>query len=273
VHEEVTGLRKRPWLGGELEAVENDGRQMRVAHLLAKGPLAAAGVKVNDVILSVAGAELPTMPLTSTGASAGDGLPGSQHGVPVVLRLRRDGAEQELQVVPSRLPDTALPYALGLKVLRDQGWFRDGEVTSELLSVAADDCLAQDARDRLLKLRQQAWLGIDHLRSLEQEEGTELHVLKLNPEGPLAAAGVLEGDLILAIDRIDFSTMLYRRARVAIRQVLDGVQPGRPLHLRLRRGDSELEVETTPPVLRGYPLAKRMGARLLSAAKIYFYED
>jgi len=273
VQEEVTELRKRPWLGGELEVSEDDGsRRIRMVHLAPEGPLAAAGAKVNDVILAVAGVELSAIPLSLGGVSAGNGLPGLRQGVPVVLRLRRDGAEQEFQAMPSRLPNTALPDALGLKIVRGQGWFSAGEITAEL-PAAADDCLAQGARDRLLKLRQQAWLGIDHLQSLEHEEGTELHVLKLDPEGPLAAAGVQEGDLILAVDGIDFSTMLYRRARLAIPQVLDGLQPGRPLHLRLRRGDSEIEVEVTLPALRGYPLAKRLGSRLLSMAKIYFYEE
>jgi C-terminal processing protease CtpA/Prc len=273
VNEEVAELRKRPWLGGELESIERDGRrQIRVAHLLPKGPLAAAGVQVNDVVLAVAGAEVST-PLPPAGVSAGGGLPGLQHGRSVALRLSRNGGERELQVMPLRLPDTALPDALGLKVLRDHGWFSDGEAKFEM-TAAADDCLAQYTRDLLLKLRQQAWVGLYHLQILETEEGADLHVLKLYPESPAAAAGVQEGDVILAIDRVDISTMAFRRAGVAIRQILygGGIQPGRRLHFRLRRGDSELEVELTPPVLRGYPLAMIFGSRLLKTAKIYFYE-
>ncbi|HEX9736498.1 MAG TPA: hypothetical protein VGG06_31420 [Thermoanaerobaculia bacterium] len=249
---------------------EHDGpRQIRVAHLFPNGPLATAGVKVNDVILAVSGAELSTTSLTPAGVSAGDGLPGLQHGLPVALRTRRDGAEEELQVVPTRLADLALPDALGLKILRDQGWFRDGELTSEL-TAAADDCLVKAARGLLPDLRQDPWLGLDASHLLETEEGSDYHVRRLYPEGPLAVAGVQEGDVILAIDRIDFSTMPFRRAQVVIRQVLGGLRPGRSLHLRLRRGDSELEVELTPPILRGYPLVGILGSRLLRRAKIFY---
>jgi len=242
-----------------------------VAHVLPNGPLAAAGVQVNDVVLAVAGTDLSTMALTPAGVSASDGLPGLKHGTPVGLRLRRDGAERELMVVPSRLPNPALPAVLGLKVLRDQGWFRDGDVTTELPE--ADGCLAQEVRALALKLRQHGWLGLDRLQIIETEKGADLHVLKLDPAGPVAAAGFQEGDVILAIDRIDISTMPFRRAGVAIRQIFDGLRPGRPLHFRLRRGDSEVEIELTPPILRGYPLAGLLGSRLLRTAKIFYDDD
>jgi len=164
--EEVPEVEIRPYLGVRYETVEEGAR---IVEVTPESPAGQAGLRESDVILTV------------DRAPVGEGYPDLaarilQHepGDTVELRVQRGDEELELEVT------------LGMQALFEgRPLFPPGEFPMPPWWHNRPDEWP----------RERPYLGV-HIRQLE--EGAE--VLVVVPEGPADAAGLREGDLILAVD-------------------------------------------------------------------------
>lgn len=109
--EVVEMLEKQGWLGLELEGIPSRG--LRVARVVERGPAAAAGLRVGDLVLAIGGEQVDVRrPETLQPL-----LAKSRPGEVTELRIRRGEVVRNLRLTAGRFPPERLAEAIGAYVL------------------------------------------------------------------------------------------------------------------------------------------------------------
>jgi regulator of sigma E protease len=246
-----------PVLGVELPVLP------RLSALAHRSPAEQAGLKVDDLILSVNGTNITTW--QQLVLLAKDGLPG-----PITMKVLRGEKPEELVI------DLATIKAVNL------GFDSPVGIAAVVAGGPADEA-GLEAGDRIMRINDQPWPTMEAVKkaveaageagevrltvsrdgttkevafhpeiskdsgkpragiAMDADERKPLQVGKIEPDGPAAKAGLKPGDVILSVGDIkptalqDLTEALY-------------VADGKPVELHLQRGQESLTASLTVPV-------------------------
>ncbi|NOZ88126.1 MAG: PDZ domain-containing protein [Deltaproteobacteria bacterium] len=86
------------------------------------------------------------------------------------------------------------------------------------------------------------WLGVELLPPLDAGDELGPVVSKLVPGGPMDSAGIMAGDRIM-----EFAGYAVAD-RERLKQILENAEPGKPVRVKIRRDQKELELSVTPAI-------------------------
>jgi S1-C subfamily serine protease len=211
------------------DAAGKSGPGVRVISVSPGGPAANAGIKTNDVILSVEGKKLQTNPGKSPRQELLAHLHDVEPGSPIVVELQRDNKIQTVKVVPKEIKLFMDPGMLpGLQNL--DGQFADGDFLKQLESFSGRFDLNGFGSAEFVELTP----------GLGRYFGTDKGLLVVHPpkDGNLKLE---EGDVILDIDgRVptDGSHAL---------RILNSYRAGESLKLHIMRQQKRVELAVEMP--------------------------
>ncbi|KPK99307.1 MAG: hypothetical protein AMK75_06720 [Planctomycetes bacterium SM23_65] len=194
------------YLGVYFSVAGDEG--LRVEKLVADGPAAAAGLKEDDVIRSLAVPGKDTLKLKGVPDEVGlfaRAIGWASSGTEVTLGLTREGRQEELKVKLGTAPEMPEQEVMVFDPQRKFGM------------------------EGPMGRGERAWLGIQ----LEAADGG-VRIAAVIPQSPAQRHGLRVGDLVLRIG--DRET----RTPAALNAEVEKQKPGARISIALRRGDQEI---------------------------------
>jgi predicted metalloprotease with PDZ domain len=98
---------------------------------------------------------------------------------------------------------------------------------------AAEDCMAK----MQAKYAAKPWLGVEY----DKAEDGRYVIRKVHADSPAEAAGFRKGDVILAMEGVEYT----KANKKALKQVWSGVEPGSDVQYVVKRQGAKVELEAT----------------------------